>query len=176
MNFARFIFLIGMYCFEMGAYAQTQQAASPPATKKPAGITDPRFGSQLLNLIYRNGTEVDTHLGDALLIYARWDTKPPNTLIGVPGSFTDEQIITALKKFFREWHPPANDTARKRPQLILAAQNWGCGVTLYETLKSLSAEFDLDVYMLYPVIDEITSTPKHPTPNDKRLSELLKGT
>lgn len=117
---------------------------------------------------------MDRILSDALLIYARWDTRPPNTLVGVSGSFSDDQILAALRKFYAEWRPPADDPHRKPPQLILAQQNWGCGATLYEALKRLSGEIGIDVYTLYPVITEIVATPKHPTANDKRLGEMLK--
>ena len=45
----------------------------------------------------------------------------------------------------------------------------------FEPLKALSAEFAIDVYQLYPVVTQIESNPGHPTPNDKRLGEIIKG-
>jgi hypothetical protein len=146
--------------------------APPPTPQKVAGVSDPR-SSQLLTLLYHNGDEAVQPLADALLIFARWDTNPSNTILGVNGSFSDEQIMAALKRFYREWHPPQNDPSASRPRIVLAAQNWGSGATLCELLKSLSAEFQLDVYMLYPVVTYIQPEPWHPTANDKRLGELI---
>ncbi|MCE9611623.1 MAG: hypothetical protein K8R23_15605 [Chthoniobacter sp.] len=150
----------------------------PPAqtssTAKPTGIPDPR-SAKMPVILYHNQKEHKDILQGPLLIFARWDTKPPNQILGIEGSFTDEQIITGLKKFYREWRAPADDPTRPRPQLILAQQNWGCGSGLYEPLKALSAEFEIDVYQLYPVVTQIDSNPHHPTPNDKRLAELIKG-
>ena len=126
-------------------------------------------------ILYHNQKEHKYSLQGPLLIFARWDTTPPNQILGIEGSFTDEQIIAGLRKFYREWRPPADDATRPRPQLILAQQNWGCGAGLYEPLKALSADFEIDVYQLYPVTTQIQSNPGHPTPNDKRLGELIKG-
>lgn len=126
-------------------------------------------------ILYHNQKEPKNSLQNPLLIFARWDVKPPNQLLGIEGSFTDEQMIAGLRKFYGEWRPPSTDPTQPRPQLILAQQNWGCGAGLYEPLKALSAEFEIDVYQLYPVVTQIESNPSHPTPNDKRLAELIKG-
>ncbi len=113
-------------------------------------------------------------LSDALMVFARHDTKPPNEIAGVKGSFADDQIVAALRKFYKEWRAPSG-TGLPRPKLILAMQNWGCGSGLYEPLKHLSAEFEIDVYQLYPVITRIKSKPEHPAANDRRLAEILNG-
>ena len=108
-----------------------------------------------------------------MLVYARHDKQPPNQILGVEGSFTDEQLIAALKTFYLEWHSPPPHPDGPRPKLILAAQNWGCGAGLYKPLETLSAELGFDVYMLYPVLTDIQQTPDHPTSSDKRLGEIL---
>jgi hypothetical protein len=136
-----------------------------------SGVSDPRT-SQLYHL-YHNGSKASQPFAGAVLVFARWDTKPPNTILGIPGSFTDDQIIAALKRFYQEWRPPKENPSAPRPKIILAAQNWGSGATLYDPLKSLSAEFQVDIYMLYPVVTYIEPQQWHPTPNDKRLSELI---
>lgn len=126
-------------------------------------------------ILYHNQKEHKDGLQGPLLIFARWDTKPPNQILGIEGSFTDEQVIAGLRKFYREWLPPASDPTQPRPQLILAQQNWGCGAGLYEPLKALSVEFEIDVYQLYPVLTQFESSSEHPTSNDKRLAELIKA-
>lgn len=145
-----------------------------PVVTKPAGVNDPRL-AKIPVILFHNQKNHRDGLEGPLLVYARHDIEPPNQILGIEGSFTDEQIITGLRKFYREWRPPADDANKPRPQLILAKQNWGCGAALYEPLKAISAEFEIDVYKLYPVIRHIESNPIHPTPNDKRLGELIKG-
>lgn len=137
------------------------------------GVADPRLIG--LTLLYRDGKQAGEPFSAALMVYARWDVKPPNTIIGIEGSFTDEQIISALTRFYRDWRPSAEDTSTRRPGLVLASQNWGSGASLYRALKDLSAEFGIDVYVLYPVVTHIERQPFHPTANDKRLAELIKG-
>ena len=149
-------------------------ADSAPAVTSPNEIKDPR-SAMMPVILYHNQKEHKVRLQGPLLIFARWDTRPPNQILGIAGSFTDEQILSGLRKFYREWRPPADDATQPRPQLILARQNWGCGAGLFEPLKALSAEFAIDVYQLYPVVTQIESNPGHPTPNDKRLGEIIKG-
>jgi hypothetical protein len=151
-------------------------AAEPDAAKsgitRPSGVPDPRsFLSP--TILFHNGKDSTIGFTHALLVYARWDTKPPNQIIGVEGSFTDEQILAALKTFYLEWRSPEPHPDGPRPKLILAAQNWGCGTGLYEPLKALSAELGFDVYELYPVLTDIQQGRDHPTPSDKRLGEIL---
>ena len=149
-------------------------ADSSPAAHQRNEIKDPR--SALMPVIlYHNQKEHKDCLQGPLLIFARWDTRPPNQILGIEGSFTNEQILSGLRKFYREWRPPADDAMQPRPPLILAQQNWGSGAGLFEPLKALSAEFAIDVYQLYPVVTQIESNPGHPTPNDQRLGELIKG-
>lgn len=166
------IVIISLVVLWIRAFAFADPSA---ATANTSGIRDPR-SAMIPVILYHNQKNHRDSLHGPLLIFARWDTTPPNQILGIEGSFTDEQIITGLRKFYREWRPPENDPTGPRPQLILAQQNWGCGGTLYEPLKALSAEFEIDVYQLYPVVTQIESTPGHPTPNDKRLAELIKGT
>jgi len=166
-----FISLVGVALVHTLAHGDPPAPPPPSEPQKIAGISDPR-GSQPM-LLYHNGDEVVHRPANALLVYARWDVKPPNTILGIKGSFSDEQIMAALKRFYREWRPPQNDASAPRPRIILAAQNWGSGVGLYEPLKSLSREYQIDVYMLYPVITHFEPQPWHPTANDKRLSELI---
>jgi hypothetical protein len=149
-------------------------ADPPPATDKPNGIEDPRAAMIPVILFHHQKNHKDGLQGP-LLIFARWDINPPNQILGIEGSFTDEQIISGLRKFYHKWRPPANELDRPPPEVIFAQQNWGCGAGLREPLEDLSIEFDLDVYQLYPVVTQIKSHPEHPTPNDKRLAELIKG-
>jgi hypothetical protein len=154
---------------------QTWVFADPPrVATQPARIKDPR-SAMIPVILFHGQKEPKSCMNGPLLIFARWDTKPPNQILGIEGSFTDEQIIAGLRKFYREWRSPANDPTYPRPQLIFAQQNWGCGSGLYKPLKAISAEFEIDVYELYPVITQIEFTPGKPTPNDKRLAELIKG-
>src|SRR4029079_5813956 len=89
------------------AHMQILAQGDPPEPPLPS-VPDPR-ASQGLTLMYRNGEQAIEPVGHALLVFARWDTKHPTTILGVNGWFTDEQIIVALKRFYREWHPPQND-------------------------------------------------------------------
>ncbi|MES2468012.1 MAG: hypothetical protein V4675_11970 [Verrucomicrobiota bacterium] len=173
MNRSAIITLLAVICTQSFVSAEPPPA-TPSSPAKPTGIPDPR-SAMMPVILYHNQKEHKDSLQGPLLIFARWDTKPPNQILGIEGSFTDEQIIAGLRKFYREWRPPADDATRPRPQLILALQNWGCGAGLYEPLKALSADFEIDVYQLYPVTSQIQSNPSHPTPNDKRLGELIKG-
>ena len=122
-------------------------------------------------ILYQNQKQHRDVMEEPLLVFARWDIKPSNQILGIKRSFTDEQIISGLRKFYREWRAPANDSTRPRPQLIFAQQNWGCGAGLSEPLKALSAEFEIDIYQLYPVIAGFNSVTL--APNDKRLAELI---
>ena len=173
MNRTAIIFLLAFV--GIGAFVLNKPSpkgsASVPA--KPKGIPDPRLALVPV-ILYHNQKDHRDVLQGPLLIFASWDAKLPNQILGVEDSFTDEQIITGLRKFYREWRPPADDSSCPRPQLILAQQNWGSGAGLYEPLKVLSAEFEIDVYQLYSVGTQFESNPGHPTPNDKRLAELIK--
>ena len=147
-------------------------ADSPAVAAKPYGIADPRR-TLVPVILYQNEKQRRAAMEEPLLIFARWDIKPSNQILGVERSFTDEQIIAGLRKFYREWRAPADDSTRPRPQLIFAQQNWGCGAQLYESLKELSAEFEIDVYQMYPVINGFG--PASPAKNDQRLAELSEG-
>jgi len=174
MNRTVIISLFVVICCRAVIFADPQPVASPVAPAKPGEVKDPR--SALFPVIlYHNQKDHKDVIQGALLVFARWDIKPPNQILGVEGSFTDEQIIAGLRKFYREWRPPANDLDQPPPQLILAQQNWGCGGALYDSLKAISAEFKIDVYQIYPVLTQFESATWHPTPNDKRLGELIKG-
>jgi|GEM_PF-3684147 len=151
--------------------AGTVAAGEPRAALRPSGgAADPRSGPNL-TILYKNQKDANASLSDAPMVFARVDTKPPNQILGVKGSFTDEQILTALKKFYREWRP-SSETSVPRPKLIIAVQNRGGGSGLFEPLKKLSAEFEIDVYQIYPVTTGFQSRPEYPTANDKRLGEL----
>jgi hypothetical protein len=174
MNRTFIISLFASICALGIVFAEPPPAVTPVATAKPGELKDPR-SVMFPVILYHNQKDHRDGIQGALLIFARWDIKPPNQILGIDGSFTGEQIVTGLRKFYREWRPPAGDSTQPRPQLILAQQNWGCGSDLYEPLKALSAEFEIDIYQLYPVVTQIESNPGHPTPNDKRLGELIKG-
>jgi hypothetical protein len=155
---------------------QPAPAAPAPAPRAPrtfGDVADPRSGPSL-TIFYKNQKDSNATLNNALMVFARHDLQPPNQILGVKGTFTDEQIAVALKKFYHEWRPVPCQTV-PRPKLILAAQNWGCGYGLYEPLKKLSEEFEIDVYLLYPVITAFASSPGYPGHNDKRLGEILNG-
>lgn len=155
------------------AYSETPARPSPPKPPEKGGIKDPR-AAPLLNLIYRDGANhAFRSQSHAILIFARDDAERPNSIIGIEGSFTDEQIIAALKRFYREWQPPKDYPSTERPSIILAKQGWGSGAPLYKALKDLSAEFQLDVYQFDGVRTHFEVQAYHPTPNDKRLGELI---
>jgi hypothetical protein len=174
MNRTVFASLFAIIVLGAIVFADPKPVASSAAPGKLGEIKDPRSSALFPVILFHNQKEHKDAIQGALLIFARY-SKPPNQILGLKGTFTDEQIITGLKKFYREWRPPANDADRPRPQLILAQQNWGCGGSLYEPLKALSAEFEIDVYQIYPVVTQFESSPGHPTANDKRLGELIKG-
>ena len=167
------VFLFAASCPLVSIFADPPPAATPVASAKSGELKDPR-SVIFPTILYHNQKNNRDGMQGTLLIFARWDIKPPNQILGINASFTDEQIITGLRKFYREWHPPANDPTQGRPPLILAQQNWGCGAALYEPLKALSAEFEIDIYRMYPVVTQIESTPSHPTTNDKRLGDIIK--
>src|SRR5947209_1173467 len=131
---------------------------SDPAPAGPTEMKDPRT-ILVPVILYHHQQEHFDGLTGPFLIYARWDRKPPNQILGVEGSFTDEQIVAGLRKFYLEWRPPAQHPTQPPPQLILAQQNWGCGGTLYAPLQTLSEEYKIDVYTLYPVITNFASDP-----------------
>ena len=165
-----FILLLGAYLSVTAFTAEPDTEKSGAA--KPKGVQDPRAVLSP-TILFCNRVDSSIGFSHALLVYARHDKQPPNQILGVEGSFTDEQIITALKTFYLEWHSPPPHPDGPRPKLILAAQNWGCGAGLYKPLEALSAQLGFDVYTLYPVLADIQQTGDHPTPSDKRLGEIL---
>lgn len=157
-------------CLPAWAWDEPLPPTAPPRSNK---IKDPRAGP-FLTLLYHNQKNRTDSQEDSLLVYARWDMTPSNQILGVKSSFDDEQVTAALRSFYSAWRPPGESPLAPPPKLILAAQNWGSGAGLYKPLKELSAEFLFDVYLLYPVVTEFEITPQHPTPNDRRLGEILK--
>jgi hypothetical protein len=164
------ILLLGL---QLGVTAFAAEPDSDkPTAQEPLGVQDPR-GVLSPTILFYNKMDSSIGFSHALLIYARHDKQPPNQILGVEGSFSDEQVIAALKNFYLEWQSPSPHPDGPRPKLILAAQNWGCGSRLHEPLKTLSAELGFDVYMLYPVLTDIQQHRGHPTTSDKRLGEIL---
>jgi len=150
-----------------------QTAPSSAESKKAVGVPDPRFSPRLAMIFHKGESTPYSDLGDALLIFARIGGKNPNTILGIDGSFRDDQIVAGLKRFYREWRPPVDQPTIRPPHIILASQDWGARGGLDEQLKSLSAEYGIDIYLYHPVITAIAPHPSHPTPNDKRLCEIL---
>ena len=156
--------------------AGESQSNPTPTGHSPAarGVEDPRTGPSL-TIFYKNQKNSNMGLSDAVMVYARVDfdreKEQPNQILGVKGSFTDEQIVSSVKRFYKEWRSPP-DVLLPRPKLILAIQNWGGGGGLYEPFRKISEEFEIDVYTLYPVTDGFGNRPGSPT--DERIGEILK--
>lgn len=162
------IFIISSICTQAVVFAEEPQGVS---TAK--GSSDPRTGLTPV-ILFPNCKNRNAIMQEPLLVYSRWDVKPPNQILGIDGTFTDAQIIAGLREFYLKWRAPESDTSRPRPQLILAAQNWGCGAGLYEQVEKISQEFEIDVYTIYPVISELGTDKSHPRANDKVLAEIIK--
>ena len=148
-------------------------AEEPQAESTTARTSDPRTGLTPV-ILFPNCKNRKAIMQEPLLVYARWDVKPPNQIPGIDGTFTDAQIIAGLREFYLKWRAPESDSSQPRPQLILAAQNWGCGAGLHEQLEKLSKEFEIDVYTIYPVISEIRADKSHPRATDKVLAEMIR--
>ena len=162
----------------------------PPTYNNAPKEKDPRDESSTsFNVRKLNPNEHGSTIPDALLVYSRLAFRTTtntvdgiesstglNEILGVEGTFTDEEIELALKSFYREWKP-AHDVGpdAPRPALIMAVETWGAGSRLYKPYESISAEYKVDVYQIYPVLGGFTRKSTHPTPNDKRLVELIKA-
>lgn len=172
-SFLATLFAIATFSAVVSGDPATPASAPPAPAVQQRQIKDPR-ASICPVILYHNQKEPADTMEGPLLIYARHDLNPPNQILGIDGSFTDDQIIAGLKKFYEQWRPAAGHRSDIRPQLILAQQNWGCGSRLYKPLEEISKKYEIDVYQLYPVLTQIEFTPGNPHPNDKRLSELIK--
>lgn len=168
------IISFGLISFFSGIVTGEPSSAPRVLPSQKIVVQDPRF-SPPLQLLYNNQRVSVSYQGDALLVYAMAIHANDNQIIGVDGSFTDGQILAALRKFYLGWRPPSENTYYPRPNLIIAQREWGCGARLYEPLKAISAEFEIDVYLLPAVLGEFETSSRHPTKNDMRLSELLKS-
>jgi hypothetical protein len=162
------IFIFSFICAQAVVSAEDLQGVS---TAK--GSSDPRTRLTPV-ILFPNCKNRNAIMQEPLMVYARWDVKPPNQILGVDDTFTDAQIIVGLREFYLKWRAPESDSSRPRPQLILAAQNWGCGSSLYKQVEQLSQEFEIDVYLIYPVISEFGTDNSHPRANDKVLAEMIR--
>ena len=111
--------------------------AQDAQTSKEYEVKDPRSVAFPVILFHNQKEEGRVDI-DALLIFARWDIKPPNQILGIEGTFSDEQVLTGLKKFYRKWRRPANDPTKPPPQVILACQNWGMRIGAASSSSRLS--------------------------------------
>lgn len=162
------IFLSAFLCIQEFVFAEDPQRV--PTAK---GSSDPRTGLTPV-ILFPNCKNRNAIMQEPLLVYSRWDVKPPNQILGIDAAFTDAQIIAGLRDFYLKWRAPENGSSRPRPQLILAAQNWGCGAGLHEQVEKLSLEFEIDVYTIYPVISGFGTDKSHPRANDKVLAEIIR--
>ena len=168
MNPVSSLFRILIYLVLSGAVA----IADPPAlAKMKAGVDDPRFWPSL-TLLYDCPDSPNGSVQDAILVHATYSHKPANVIVGFEESFTDEQIIAGVRAFYSSWKSK-NEPGKIPPPLILASQNWGSALGLATPFEKIGQEFKIDVYQLHPVIFELEVGPNHPTPNDKKLVELM---
>src|SRR5438270_506671 len=129
MNRTALFLLLAVACVRPFGFAEPAPASSTPNVTKLREVPDPR-SVKYPHLLFHNQKNAKYGVQGALLVYARWDIQPPNQILGVEGSFTDEQIIAGIRKFYREWRAPAADPSQPHPALILATQNWGSGHAL----------------------------------------------
>lgn len=147
-------------------------SGNQPQVAEMSGVADPRTGPSLTVLRDEPGYQSDSLL-DAVMIFATHTSNPPNRLLGIDRTYTDEEILLGLKRFYTLWRVGKDDTRGVPPQVVLASQNWGCGAGLIEPQKKLSEDHGIDVYLMYPVGGDFRNREGYPFPNDKKLAEII---
>ncbi len=148
------------------------KSGKQPQAAEMSGVADPRIGPSLTVLRDEPGYQSDS-IRDAVMIFATHTSNPPNRLLGIDRTYTDEEILLGLNRFYALWRVGQDDTRGIPPQVVLASQNWGCGAGLIAPLKKLSEDHGIDVYMMYPIGDEFRKREGYPLPNDKDLAKII---
>jgi hypothetical protein len=138
----RAVLLIGGLLVSFSA-AYCQQTEKPP----PPTVADPRIGPSL-TVLRDEPTYQSDSVRDAIMVFATHTTNPPNRFLGIERSYTDDEIIRGLIRFYMLWRVENDDPTERPPPVILACQNWGCGAALMAPLKKLSEDQKIDVYLL----------------------------
>lgn len=154
---------------------EESQPTSPPGARPSQGtplLQDPRV-MPAISLSGESPTDFELRKQGFPLIHIHFSDRP-NSLLGVDGGFTDEELMAGLRHFYDNWQPPAGhpDTP---PDLILALQNWGAGASVWDALEELAAQHGVRLWRVYPVVTGFRiERERHPLVIDQQLLESIR--